>query len=250
MVPEPGADIALTANIHRPYLVERMEGAIKHFDVRSVLLGPFNVNSKALYLIPPSNPIGFEGITDAVGWMSMGMSTTDLDTRTLAGDGLYEFWLEVYDQAGNRVNPSQAFFQVPTVANFNSSETATAEYFGVCNGMNAFKMAVRVDSLNNKTVAEIYPVRLTGGAGGSYKVSNPCGFLDYSNGAEKNISISFKAYQANNFADFSFSVGRGNAGTGAFPTVASISGMVIGDAGRYVRDVEGVYAGRFTGPGI
>ncbi len=241
MVPESGADIALTANIHRPYLVERMEGVTKHFDVRSVLLGPFTVNSKALYLIPPINPVGFEGITDSVGWMSMDVLTTDLDTRTLAGDGLYEFWLEIFDQAGNRVNPPQSFFQVPTVANFNSSETAPAEYFGVCNGMNAFKMVVRVDSLNNKTVAEIHPVRLTSGPGGPYKVSNPCGFLDYSNGGDKNISIPFKAWQANNFADFSFSVGRGNAGTGAYPTVAGISGMVIGDAGRYVRDVDGVY---------
>lgn len=241
MVPQFGPTIYLIDNISRAYLVEHHIGGTINFQVRSVDLGPVSAGSvNGLFYIPPVNPVGFLGITDSVGWMSMSTITSNLDTSALSGDGLYEFWLEIFDSAGNRINPSASFFQIPKATDFLTSENASGDYFAIENGMNAFKMVVRIDSLNNKTVAEIYPVRLTASPG-SYVLSNPCGFLDYTDDNAKNISIPFKAYQANNFADFSFSVGRGNAGTGAFPTVASVSGMVIGNAGRYVRDSNGVY---------
>ncbi len=72
-------------------------------------------------------------------------------------------------------------------------------------------------------------------------MANPCGFIKYTGPADKNISISFKAFQPNNFADLSFSVVRGNSGTGGVDTPASAGGMVIGPVGRYVRDGAGVY---------
>lgn len=241
MVTELSPVVYLQNPVSRPYLVEYTIGSITHFRVDSAPLGPVSIGaSHGLFHIPPPNPVGFGGVTSSVGWMSMSVDTTSLDTRTLHGDGLYKFWLEIFDASGNQVSPAPSFFTIPKAGNFDENEVAAGDYAEVEDGRNLFTMVVRIDSLNNKTVAEIYPVKLTG-PGGMFTVSNPCGFLDFTDEHAKNISIPFKAFQPKNFADFSFSVGRGNAGTGAAPTVAGVSGMVIGNAGRYVRDANGVY---------
>lgn len=208
-----------------------------HFRSHSKGLGPVNVGSNnGLFHIPTVNAVGFLGISDATArWDSTDTYTSSFDTRSLSDDGLYEFWLEIFDAAGNQVSKPDAFFQIPKAGDEGNSVNATAPWVGVNDGFNGFNMLIRVD--NNNCQAAIYPVALTS----PVRTANPCGFIKYTGVADKNISISFKAFQPNNFADFSFSVVRGNSGTGGVDTPASAGGMVIGPVGRYVRDSAGVY---------
>lgn len=208
-----------------------------HFSSRSVSLGPVNVGAnQSLFHIPAASPVGFLGITDTTArWDATDSYTTNLDTRSLDGAGLYEFWLEIFDNAGNQVNKPDAFFQIPKAGDEANSVNAVAPWVGVNNGFNGFNMLVRVD--NHACQAAIYPVALTSPP----RVANACGFIKYTDPNEKNVSLSFKAFHTNEFADFNFTVVRGNTGTGGAATPASVGGMVIGPVGRYVRNAAGDY---------
>ncbi|MCC6761096.1 MAG: hypothetical protein IT252_07750 [Chitinophagaceae bacterium] len=239
MLPVAGPVIYLSDSISKGYTTEWTDAlGDTHFRSQSIGLGPVNVGTGTeLFFIPPASPIGFRGISDATArWDSTDTYTCNLDTRSLSGDGLYEFWLEVFDNAGNQVNKPDAFFQIPKAGDEGNSVNATAPWVGVNNGFNGFNMVVRID--NNACQSAIYPVQLSTVP---VRTANPCGFIKYTGPADKNISISFKAFHSNDFADFSFAVVRGNTGVGGAGTPASVSGMVIGPVGRYVRDSAGVY---------
>ncbi|HSC54705.1 MAG TPA: hypothetical protein VLC98_13830 [Phnomibacter sp.] len=233
-----GATKYFTDDISKGYTTEWVDiFGDTHFRSHSVRLGPENTSGEnGLYFIPPANPIGFRGISDATArWDSTDTYTSNFDTRSLDGDGLYQFWLEIFDGSGNQVSKPDAFFQIPKAGDEGNSVNPTADWVGINNGFNAFEMIVRVD--NNICQAAIYPVALTN----PVRVANACGFIKYAGPNDKNISISFKAFQPNNFADLNFTVVRGNTGTGGAPTPASADGMVIGPVGRYVRNSVGEY---------
>lgn len=228
----------LTDGIAKTYTIEWTDiFGDTHFSSRAVSLGPVNLPAnQTLFHIPPANPNGFLGVSDATArWDNTDTYTTNLDTRSLDGAGLYEFWLEIFDNAGNQVNKPDAFFQIPKAGDEANSENATAPWVGINNGFNSFNMLVRID--NHACQAAIYPVQLTNPA----RVANACGFIKYADPGERNVSISFKAFHTNDFADFNFTVVRGNTGTGGAATPASVSGMVIGPVGRYVRNAAGDY---------
>lgn len=218
----------------------------------SVKLGPFTVGlNDNLYIIPPERPnmAPFNAPETSPDWHQPTdyMITMFFDSATLkngtvpGGDGLYEFKLELFDQAGNLLsNVPKSTFKVPDHDNAGFSvnapdlllENATAST------ASAFKMLMRID--NSQCQGEIFTVEVNGAPASL----DCCGFAKYKpGGVEADLSLSFEAVHPNNFAVFSFGVVRGTCDE--VLSSANANGMVIDDAMGYVL-TGGVYEKHLT----
>lgn len=245
------ADLAVNAGIwktlnnpvSKPYTYEFIDGGGDlHFDVKYFNLGPISAGSENdLFLIPPDSP--YESPVNATEnnahWDQNTVSV--VFDSALEGDGLYEFKLELFNNAGNKItNIPNQMFQVPHYNTFAPSVNAPLQNlvnpeFGNCDG---FYMKMRID--NSECQAEIYKVKVDG------VETNPtcCGFVRY--GAGSGIELSFRAFHPNNFADFSFAVQKGTCSDIAQTSATNVSGMVIADANGYVRDAASIYTKSFS----
>ena len=221
------------------------------FGANSVKLGPFTVGSNDnLYIIPPvqpnmppfsvpeTSPLWFEQTynTDSISFDS-----TQLKRGTLAGgDGLYEFELQLFDQAGNLLsNIPKSTFKIPEYNNADFSVNAPDGLLEspTVTTANAFNILMRID--NAHCSADVFTVKVNG---------NPasidcCGFVSYKpGGVEADLELSFLATQPNNFAVFSFGVVKGTCGD---VPVADAAGMVIDSASGYILS-GGIYDKHFT----
>jgi hypothetical protein len=246
MNPTVGAATQLNNEVSKPYYIEYTDATGTHFTTRQHRLGPELAaigGQTNLYKIPGVSPAALGETDPTAVYTEADTATIYFDTKSLPGDGLYMLKLELFDKNGVEHSKPASIFQVPTVADSGSSENAPPIHISSHGGKFDFQLCIRVD--NNKCQAEIPPVKVNNG--GVLTSANPCGFLNYGNAALRNLVVGFKAYQENNFADFSFSVVRGNP---SINTPASANGMVIGNTARYVRDGAGNYAppvgGEFT----
>ncbi len=234
-----GATTTFNNAVSKPYTIEFTDITGTHFTTRQHTLGPVSVGGQNnLYRIPPVSPVGFLGETDVTAdYETRDTMSMVFDSKGLSGDGLYMLKLELFDANGVEHTRPANIFQVPvSETDGGNSVNAEPQYINTHGGRNDFQMCIRVD--NNQAVAIIDPVKVHNG--GLLTAAGPCGFLKYNNAPnDHNIVISFTAFSQNNFADFSFGVLRGNP---AVNTVASAGGMVIGNAGRYVRDSVGKYS--------
>ncbi len=214
----------------------------KHFGFNSFKLGPFSKNGNDdLYIIPPAFPVSAPVNAPELSPLWNQDTWTVWFDSTKYSDGLYEFFLELFDFAGNKLNaiPSH-FFQVPDYNTFAPSVDAPASYL-VSSGpglSNAFKMFARLD--NQRAEADIYSVKVNG----SVVATDCCGFVPYPPGA--NVELSFRAYHPENFATFSFEVQKGTCEDDTQTTLTNAGGMVIGDAGNYSRNNSSIYSHTFT----
>ncbi len=219
---------------------------------KDVKLGPQPVGlNNDLYIIPPFQPnmAPFLAPENSPAWVERTYNTHTIGFNSVSellnggmpgGDGLYEFKLELFDQAGNLLtNIPKATFKVPDYNDSGLSTNAPDEFLdGVTAATaDAFKMLVRID--NSKCQSDIYTV----------KVDNQpasidcCGFVKYKPlGVEADLALSFKAVHPNNFAVFSFGVSKGTCGAVAG---AGATGMVIDSASGYTLS-SGIYEKHFT----
>jgi hypothetical protein len=157
------------------------------------------------------------------------------------GDGLYEFTLELFDQAGNLLtNIPRSTFKVPDYNDAGLSVNAPDELLDgpTATTANAFKVLVRID--NSKCQSDIYTVNVNGLPAST----DCCGFVSYKpGGVEADLDLSFKATHPNNFAVFSFGVTKGTCG--GVPN-AGASGMVIDDSASGYALNSGIYDKHFT----
>ena len=213
----------------------------------SVKLGPFTVGpNNDLYIIPPSSPdkAPFAVPQTSPIWYEPTRSTHTISVDTTAlkngGDGLYEFVLELFDQAGNLLNNLPATtFRVNDTTDPGTSVVAPAALLldpnaGTADG---YRMLVRLD--NSKCHGNIFTLNVNGMAA----ATDCCGFVKYKpGGAEADLELSFLATHPNNFGVFSFGVVKGTCGpvanTGA-------RGMVIDSASGYTLSA-GVYSKHYT----
>ncbi|MBC7508086.1 MAG: hypothetical protein H7320_04945 [Ferruginibacter sp.] len=218
----------------------------------SVILGPQSTvgSSNNLYIIPPpvpnmvpfnvteANPTWFERTrnTSAISFDSSALANGNMP----GGDGLYEFTLELFDQAGNLLsNIPRATFKVPDYVDPELSTNAPDQLLvnPTAATANAYKMLVRVD--NSKCHSNIYPVSVDHHAA----TIDCCGFVSYKpNGVEAELGLSFLATHPNNFAVFDFNVVKGTCGN---VVGAAARGMVIDSADGYAISV-GIYDKQFT----
>ncbi len=219
----------------------------------SVKLGPFTVGSNNnLYIIPPSTPAlaPFNIPKTDPQWFerSHNTHTISIDSSTLknaamaGGDGLYQFTLELFDQAGNLlVNIPKSTFKVPLKDDANTSENAPDDYLSgaTATTANAYKMLVRID--NSACQSQVFTVNVNG----LPAASDCCGFVKYKpGGVEADLELSFLATHPNNFAFFGFDVNKGTCGDVAN---ADAKGMVIDSAPLYGYALSGgVYSKHFT----
>lgn len=222
----------------------------------SVKLGPFTIGGNDnLYIIPPTNPnmSPFDVLSAHLDrsnpfWneQTYNMNTISFDSSALkngttaGGDGLYEFKLELFDEAGNLLSGiPKSTFKTPEYNNAGFSENAPDILLdsATLTTANAFNMLMRID--NSKCNADIFTVNVNG----SPASSDCCGFVKYKHhGVEADLDLSFLATHPNNFAVFSFGVDRGACGDVA---IADATGMVIDSASGYTLS-SGIYDKHFT----
>jgi hypothetical protein len=218
----------------------------------SVKLGPFTVGpNDNLYIIPPERPnmAPFNAPETSPDWHEQtdNMFTMHFDSATLkngalpGGDGLYEFKLELFDQAGNLLsNVPKSTFKVPDFDNAGFSVNAPDALLinTSATTASAFKVLMRFD--NGQCQGEIFTVEVNGAPASL----DCCGFAKYKpGGVEADLSLSFEATHPNNFAVFSFGVVRGTCDE--VLSSANANGMVIDDAMGYVL-TSGVYEKHLT----
>ena len=191
-----------------------------------------------LFLIKPLDPPSGEE------WVVLNervdLATAYFDTHTLPGSpsaangfaedmaaGLYEIKLELFDDAGNRVEDWDARNIDLRIINADAPfGTGTVETIPAPSSnrlsdgspIDGFRMVVRVD--NNRCSAEIDPI------GGTVTADPDCGFHTYDSG--DTAGLIFNARHPNDFATYSFNTGRGD---GPALSLASTSG-VVGEAGN------------------
>ncbi|MBX7041833.1 MAG: hypothetical protein K1X85_02930 [Ignavibacteria bacterium] len=241
--PNAGSWKTLNNPVEKPYTYEYIGGdGNLHFDAKYFKLGPFDVGTgNDLYLIPPDSP--YESPVNA------GESNAHWDQNTvsisfdsnLEGDGLYEFKLELFNSAGNKlINIPNAMFQIPHYDSFYPSVNAPADYLVNSGGGNcdAFTMNMRID--NSACQAEIYKLKVDG------VETNPtcCGFVKY--GAGSMLEIAFRAFHPNNFADFNFVVQKGTCTDTTQSNATNANGMVIAGVNGYARNLASIYSKTLT----
>jgi hypothetical protein len=218
----------------------------------SVKLGPFTVGGNDdLYIIPPEFPnmAPFSVPETSPQWTefsyanySISFDSSVLQRGTVAGgDGLYEFELQLFDQAGNLLaGIPKDTFKVPDYSNAGFSVDAPdllLENPGSTTA-DAYNMLMRID--NSMCQSAIYTVKVNG----IPAASDCCGFVPYKpGGVEAVLDLSFEALHPNNFAVFAFGVERGTCGD---VSIADANGMVIDSAFGYIRNVLSVYDKAFT----
>lgn len=224
------------------------------FGANYVKLGPFTVGvNDNLYIIPPVQPTmaPFNVPETDPLWheQTYNMLTIIYDSSKLkrgtmlGGDGLYEFKLELFDQAGHLLtNIPKATFKIPDYNDANFSVNAPdilLENPTVTNA-DAYNMLMRVD--NSKCDADIFTVKVNG----SPASLDCCGFVSYKpNGVEADLELTFLATHPNNFAVFAFGVQRGTCYDPAMSALTNANGMVIDSANGYLLS-GGIYDKHFT----
>lgn len=221
------------------------------FGANSVKLGPFTVGANDnLYIIPPVQPFmaPFNVPETSPLWheQTYNMNTISFDSSQLkngninGGDGLYEFELQLFDQAGNLLsNIPKATFKIPDYNNADFSVNAPDGLLEAptATTANAYNMLMRVD--NGKCSADIFTVKVNG---------NPasldcCGFVSYKpGGVDADLELTFLATHPNNFAVFRFRLNKGTCGDVA---IGDADGMVIDSASGYTLS-GGIYDKHFT----
>jgi hypothetical protein len=194
---------------------------------------PFNVPAT-------SNPLWHE--------QTYNMNTMRFDSTNFpGGDGLYQFKLELFDQAGNKLSNLDRTdtFKIPKHDDASLSRNAPNDFLENPTGnvfagsADAFNMLMRFD--NQSCNADIFTIKV----GGNPASLDCCGFVSYKPKpaeVEVDLEITFEATQPNNFAVFRFGVYKGTCGTVGG---ANASGMVIDDASGYELDA-GIYSKDFT----
>ncbi|MDE3248918.1 MAG: hypothetical protein KGO82_09685 [Bacteroidota bacterium] len=217
----------------------------------SVKLGPFTVGSNDdLFIIPPSNPAmaPFNATESDPQWFerthnthTAGFDSSSLKNGAVAGgDGLYAFYLELFDKNGNLLsNIPKTTFKVPDFNDANNSVNAPDMLLDGATAAtaDAFRMLVRVD--NSHCQSNLYTIKVNGAPA----ATDCCGFVKYKPGnVEADLEITFLASHPNNFGAFSFGVTRGTCGA---VSAAGASGLVIDSADGYTMS-GGLYDKHFT----
>ncbi len=220
---------------------------IKRFDIGGNLIGidypyyQYGPDARGLYKILRRHIPASEGGYEIVGGYGASFKTTaNFDTTALASrnaagqvtdwkDGVYELMFELFDNAGNKVDNWEAqsvqFFVIkrknpatPGAVETTEDNVAIINQYKIFNGVNTqgFNMNLFID--NNPaeaTVSEAW-VDVPANSGGE------CGFIYYNTPGmavdkNKEVHLQFHAWQKNKFANFGFSVIKGN-GTITFGT--------------------------------
>ena len=178
------------------------------------------------YKIPHVHASVDTGISSAE-W-NQDTAAINIDAKTNLQNGIYEFVLELLDVAGNVANVGNSIFQIdsflPVPPNPASTPAVNVDGGYVIHNagsVNGFRFLMRID--NDKTTCEIYNAMIRNGDGTTATSDTSCGFAEYKDKATGSALLRFQARQPHRYADFSFSVIRGNGNAIA---AADVSGEV------------------------
>lgn len=221
--------------MHKSYTVEVGSGSSLRFERRQFELGPFNVGGVQAYRIPPTSPKGPGVANDPTAEWNQDTVTYYIDTRSLRGDGLYEFKLEVFDNSGNRIDLIDQVYHMTSPTDRNQSAQVGSEYLlpSSLDPQESYRFRLRVD--NQPCEASIGNIAVDGNEAGT-----DCGFVPYISRASSHALFSFRAQHPNGFATWSFNVTRGNTGNAL--TAPDDRGSVLGNSGKYTLGADGSFS--------
>ena len=163
-------------------------------------------------------------------WNHYLTDTIDIAAASAAdhfGDGLFEFVMELCDSNGNLQNVDSTIFQVdsflaspPNPASTPAADVDVHYLFHGANNINpadpvtGFRFLLRID--NNATTREIYDAVVRNSDGTGSTTDTECGFAAYKDKATGEMLLRFDADQLHRYADYSFTVYKGNVGAVEF----------------------------------
>jgi hypothetical protein len=174
-------------------------------------LGPQEQKNMHLYEFKPHQPPKLTGHTrewPVDDWFadiySGILQSVNLPGGVENAAGKYKIRLEVYDSDINLIIPGAGTFNfIAPVGLADDGVTIITRHADAGEiEDNGFIFYLHVD--NNRCEAELYEASVNGVAAG------PCGFISY--GAGDDVTLSFKARHANDFARFKFTVVKGSSG--------------------------------------
>lgn len=237
--------VDFSGGVSKQYSYEYLDAfGFKHIAYDNLSLGALKVGTtENCYIVPPVNPsLAPFNVTRTSPQWNQDTDSVSFDSNALAGDGMYEFRMELYDATGNRLTVHRSKFQVPEPNTFSPSvfapDNMLADFTMGSPNTTGFKMKVRID--NQPVEAAVYKLNLNG------VPSSPscCGFVNYGNVAA-NIEIGYKAYHPHGLGEFSFSIQKGTCDDDGVPAITNASGFVNNRANFYACDANGRYAKTF-----
>lgn len=210
-------------------------------------LGPFEINGKRAYRIPPPDPQspGIDGQAASsdptARWSRYDrVAIARIDTSLLDDEGLYEFRVRFLDQNGDLANVNPDFFRVPDPEDVNATMAAPNLYIRQIGADAVFQFRMRVDNLG--PALGIFGVSLDG----DFSAMTDCGFLAYQSVSQQ-VGLSFRASHPRGFGLFNFNVERGrrNSLFNHF-TLGDARGVVTGSKAPYTLGPDGIYRASFS----
>lgn len=216
------------ASLGKSYFVDVVnpDGTVD-IETRTFPLGPQTVNGVQLYGIPPSNT-ALQALTGepTARWKHDYTHTGTVDTTDLAGDGLYELRLEMYNSAGNLADTPKGFFRMEDPTDVSTTTQMADPFLRQQTDGDDFTFHLRLRVDTEPVTGDIFAVQLNGA-----EVMTDCGFVEYNPASPGNVSLHFSAQHPRGFGLFGFNVERGRATTAGPPWLpGDTRGMVTGSS--------------------
>lgn len=185
------------------------------------------VGSGKIYRIPNADAVAATGVAGA-RWEADDTASIRVNAAGMAG-GVYEFVLELCDNAGNTQVVSDSVFQVDSLLTSPPNPLSTPAgsidpAYLVRNGVGnviGFRFLLRID--NEATSCEIFDAVVRSDSGAATTTDTICGFATYNHLSPGQVLFRFDAHQPRNYAKYAFNVTKGNGTPGA---AANVSGQV------------------------
>ncbi len=211
-----GAPTAITGAVSRPYLYPLADGS---WQSGTYPLNDTDANGVTAYLLPEYLPTAYGTVPPLAEWVSFNFVSAALDSHQFLDGYVVQFSLELYNKVNDvfePVSPPDNTFQVSNSTDsangYDGSSPASSDYLSVdADGNTIFTLNVRID--NSPVTAHLNDAWLLDGSGNQIPGGNsgPCGFITFTS-ASQNVSLSFVASGAFNYAYFSYSLIKGDTG--------------------------------------
>jgi hypothetical protein len=223
-----GATTPITGAISRYYLWQLPDGS---WEPGAVPLQDSDSDGNIAYILPNEDITVYTSNNNAQ-WDSFNFISAYLDSTKIPSGSVIQLSLQLLNLEGGVFTPvlvPPTTFQVSNSTNtgtgYGGSSPAPSNYLAFSGAdASAFTLVVRVD--NSKVIATINDAWLLDSSGNPVPFGNsgPCGFIEFTS-STPNVSLSFVASEAFNYATFSYTLYKGSSGP-----IGSAAGYVFENA--------------------
>ncbi len=223
-----GAATPITGAISRYFLWQLPDGS---WEPGAVPLQDTDSDGNIAYILPNEDITLYTSNPNAQ-WDAFNFTSAYLDSTKIPSGSVIQLSLQLLNLEGGVFTPvvvPPTTFQVSNSTNtgtgYGGSSPAPSDYLAFSGAdASAFTLVVRVD--NSKVIATINDAWLLDSSGNPVPFGNsgPCGFIEFTS-STPNVSLSFVASEAFNYATFSYTLYKGSSGP-----IGSAAGYVFENA--------------------